>query len=298
MKPFFFILAFACSMLSAKVVEKKIVVVIPSYNNEQWLELNITSILDQKYHNYRVIYLNDNSSDNTAKNVEALVRSLSSRSLRIISFDDNGSKNIPEKIEKFTQTLNERQAFFTLVNNKNRCGALENLYRAIHSCKGDEIIVTVDGDDWLYHNKVLTKLNQIYSSREIWMTHGKLIEYPNGSSAWCEAVPAELIARNAVRQFKCPSHLRTFYAWLFNKIALEDLIIEGEFYPMTWDMAIMYPMLEMAAERHFFFQEPNYVYNVSNPINDNKVNAELQRQLDRRIRNMQPYQRLETKSGT
>lgn len=293
MRVFLFGLLCICSILSAEVIEKEIVVVIPSYNNEQWYVRNLQSVLNQKYHNFRIIYVNDCSADKTAQCVESFARIYSPQSMQVIAFDDSFSQNIDEKVEAFKEIANQERVFFTLVNNKFRCGALENLYRAIHSCSGDEIIVTVDGDDWLYDDLVLQKVNGVYSSREVWLTHGTFIEYPNPRVDWCEPVPPELVAKNAVRQFKCPTHLRTFYAWLFKKIALQDLLYEGKFFAMTWDMAMMYPMLEMAAERHYFITDLNYVYNNINPINDNKVNAELQRQLDRYIRSMKPYQRLE-----
>ena len=61
---------------------------------------------------------------------------------------------------------------------------------------------------------------------------------------------------------------------------------------MTWDQAIMFPMIEMAAERHAFIPEVTYVYNVVNPINDNKVDPQLQRDLEEFIRSRQPYERL------
>ncbi len=294
MRLFLFSLFFVCSFLSAEIPEKEIVVVIPSYNNEQWYVRNLRSVLEQKYQNFRVVYVNDCSKDRTAEGVEELAKVYASHSLRVFPFDDTFSDTIPESAEKFKEALNRGKVFFTLVNNNSRRGALENLYRVIHSCEGHEIIVTVDGDDWLSDEGVLQRINEAYSSKEIWMTHGKFIEYPNSWIEWNEPVPPELVARNAVRQFKCPSHLRTFYAWIFKKIALQDLLFEGKFFAMTWDMAIMYPILEMAAERHHYFSEPNYFYNNINPINDSKVNAELQRQLDRYIRNMKPYQRLES----
>ena len=62
---------------------------------------------------------------------------------------------------------------------------------------------------------------------------------------------------------------------------------------MTGDMAIMYPLLEMAAERHLFINHVNYIYNIANSLNENKVNAALQNRLDAYIRSMPPYQRLE-----
>jgi glycosyltransferase involved in cell wall biosynthesis len=279
--------------IDANPVEKEIVVVIPSYNNEQWYERNLQSVLEQNYSHFRIIYVNDCSQDRTGECVEKWVRSNKEDALCVMSFDEGFSPSIPAITEKFKNAVNRERAFFTLVNNTFRCGALENLYRMIYSCEDHEIIVTVDGDDWLADADVLKRINEVYSTQEVWMTHGKFTELPMYWAEWNEPVPADLIARNAIREFKCPSHLRTFYAWIFKKIALEDLLIDGKFFPMAWDMAIMFPILEMAGERHYYFSAPNYIYNNMNPINDNKVNAELQRQLDRFIRNMKPYQRLE-----
>ncbi|MBS0605188.1 MAG: glycosyltransferase family 2 protein [Verrucomicrobia bacterium] len=290
---FIFSLFFVCSALFAEVVEKEIVVVIPSFNNERWFVQNLQSVLNQKYHNFRIVYVNDCSTDKTAESVESLARLFAPESLRVITFDDSFSNNIEEKVEKFKEAINQERVFFTLVNNRFRCGTLENQYRVFHSFKGHEIIVTVDGDDWLTDDEVLQRVNEVYSSSEVWMSHGNLIELSNGNSSWCQPVPPELIATNQVRQFRCPTHLRTFYAWIFKKIALSDFLIDGKFFPMTGDMAIMFPILEMAAERHHFFSRPNYVYNDTSQLNDNKVNAELQRQLDQYIRNMTPYQHLE-----
>jgi hypothetical protein len=190
--------------------------------------------------------------------------------------------------------VNAQSHKFTLVSNVNRCGGLCNIYRAVHCCKNNEIIVTLDGDDFFYHDKVLAELNEVYSNKEVWYTHGSLMEYPAGHVTWCEPIKPEVIATHSYRKGKCPSHLRTFYTWLFKKIKLEDLLYEGNFFPMTWDMAMMFPMAEMAAERHAFIKEPNYVYNMATPFNDNKVDPDLQNRLDKIIRNKTPYKRLES----
>lgn len=58
---------------------------------------------------------------------------------------------------------------------------------------------------------------------------------------------------------------------------------------MTWDMAMMFPMLEMSGHRSKFISEFLYTYNLSNPINDHKVNQKLQQKLDRLIRGMTKY---------
>lgn len=261
---FIFIFSFFFTLLQGEGIEEKpFVVIIPSYNNIKWYKSNLDSVLEQNYTNYRIIYVDDCSKDGTAEAVEEYLK---------------------QKVQKTP---------IEFIKNRERVGAMANLYGAIHSCKDNEIAVLVDGDDWLYHDDVLKHLNEIYSSGEIWFTHGNLMEYPMGHVTWCEPIPAEVIANRTYRNFKCPSHLRTFYVWLFKKIRLQDFLYKGEFLKMAWDMAIMYPLAEMAEERHAFVSEVTYAYNMSNPINDNKVDADLQNYLDRVIRNRPPYQRLE-----
>ena len=45
--------------------QNKFKIVIPSYNNEKWVEYNTASIISQTYKNYDVLYINDKSTDNT-----------------------------------------------------------------------------------------------------------------------------------------------------------------------------------------------------------------------------------------
>lgn len=250
----------AASLFAAK----PIVVLTTSYNNQKWALKNVDSILQQDYENYRVVYVDDASTDGTADLVE------------------KGVQEHPKKVP------------FTLIRNSERKGALANIYYAIHDhCRNEEIVVSLDGDDWFYDNQVLKKIDAIYSSSDVWLTHGAMIEYPNNGTGWSIPIPEEIVQANAFRQYRCPSHLRTFYAWLFKKIKLEDLQYEGQFFKMTWDQAIMFPMCEMAGKRHYFIKELTYVYNMANPINDNKVDPQLQNNLEAIIRAMPPYQCLE-----
>ena len=245
--------------------EQPMVIVIPSYNNALWYAQNLKSIFKQKYSNYRIIYIADGCGspnyDGTAELVEQYI----------------ATHHMEDKV--------------TLIKNYERRGALYNLYHAIHSCDDDEIIITVDGDDALAHDQVLAALNDFYTDKDIWLTHGSFIEYPTGAHRWSENIPAHIINSNEFRSFKCASHLRTFKAWLFKEIKEEDLKYNGEFYTMTWDQAIMFPMCEMAGERQIFL-DIVYVYNVANQINDCKVNAQLQRDLEKHIRAMPKYSKL------
>ncbi len=246
-----------------EIPEKPMVVLITSYNNSRWLNKNLISVLKQNYSNYRIIYIDDCSQDGTGKLAHDLIHTL------------------------------KQESKITLICNKERKGALANIYDAVWSCSNEEIIVSLDGDDWFPDVSVLKKINAEYTKSEIWLTHGTLIEYPNKSTSWCIPVPENIIKQNLFRTYRCPSHLRTFYAWLFKMIDVDDLLHEGQFFSMTWDQAIMFPMIEMAGERHSFIKDTVYVYNVANSINDNKVNAGLQNQLEAIIRAKKPYSRLE-----
>jgi len=243
--------------------ERPIVVLTTSHNNKKWVSKNISSILNQDYSNFRVIYIDDASTDGTAKAVAKIV------------------------------TRHPKKSIFHLVRNPKRIGALANIYYAIHNrCQDEEIVVSLDGDDWFYDNQVLKRIDAIYSSEEVWLTHGTMIEFPKLQLGWSIPIPKEIIEANAFRKYRCPSHLRTFYAWLFKKIKIEDLQYQGHFFAMTWDQAMMFPMCEMAGERHYFMPYITYVYNMVNPINDNKVNPQLQNNLEAIIRSMPPYERL------
>lgn len=240
--------------------DRRFVIVIPSYNNERWAERNIESALRQNYPYFRVIFVDDCSRDNTYALAEATAR-------------------------KYPNTDS------IVVKNPTRIGALANLYNAIHSCADDEIVLTLDGDDWLAHDNVLTHLNNVYKSGNIWLTYGQYTNHPDGGRGISQPIPQNIIDRNGFRHFTwCASHLRTFYSWLFKKIARHDLTMnDGSFFPMTWDFAIMFPMLEMAGSHSQFIGETLYVYNLENPINDHKVNRKLQADLDGLIRGKAKY---------
>lgn len=287
-----FCFVFSLSNLFCDFEQKPILVVIPSYNNCEWYFKNLSSVFDQEYENYSIIYINDNSSDKTGDLVEAFVKERIT-DYQIVTFTAPREADIQSSTEEFIKLVNKKKCFFTLVNNKYRqYGSLGNIYRAVYSADDDTIILNLDGDDWLSRSDVFAELNETYSKKNVWLTHGRFIEYPHGASDWSLKIPDSVVKENAFRKFRMPSHLRTYYSWLFKKIRLEDLLYEGVFCPMTGDMALMFPMIEMAGERHAYIDKVNYVYNMASSINDNKVNAQLQRDIDAYIRALPPYPRL------
>jgi len=262
----FFLFSLIASALHAENSnEKPIVIVIASYNNAKWYQKNIESVLFQRYKNYRVIYIDDASTDGTRELVQVYI--------------------------KHTY-LRHRTTF---IANEVRRGALYNQYHAIHSCADNEIIIILDGDDWFPHCDVLQIINQVYQDPAIWLTYGQFVEYPSKGIGFCKPMPLWVVEQNAFREFThIPSHLRTFYAWLFKQIKKEDLLYEGEFLKMTGDIAAMFPMIEMARDGHFrFISDILLTYNAENSLNDHKVSKELQKKMDIHIREQERYPALD-----
>lgn len=303
MKKLLFFIGFV-SLISAE--QKRFVIDICSYNNAQWFEKNISSVLEQNYpsSHFRVIYTDDKSPDGTGDLVEKYLK----------DNDQNG------------QVL--------LIKNKERRRALANHYNAIHLCDDDEIILTLDGDDWLAHKNVLHNLNELYNKNDIWFAYSRFENWPKkgsraGGAEYSRAVPEDIINHNAYRKYTwvC-GQLRTFYAWLAKGIKLEDLILSkplrfdkslnkkflglieklssnqlkraykstnefiGTFFPSACDVALMIPMLEMAGKRIAYIDEPIYIRNLGTDINDHKVDPSMQLYCARYIREFNEYQPL------
>ena len=250
-----FVLICTTPVHTIKISEKPIVVVIPSYNNQSYYKKNLQSVFQQQYNNYRIIYLNDASTDKTLQNVQ-----------------------------KYIQQC-KQQHRVTIINNTKNMGALYNHYTAAHLCQDHEIIINLDGDDFLKHKHVLSRVNKAYQDPNIWMTYGQFehLYYSKAKGGFytkpgsCKQIPKNIAHLNIYREYGwCSSHLRTFYAGLFKHIKLQDLLEDSSFYRSACDMAIMYPMLELSGGKFTFINEILYTYNCLNPNNVFRTNVKKQ----------------------
>ena len=67
---------------------------------------------------------------------------------------------------------------------------------------------------------------------------------------------------------------------------------KGDFYDVTYDQAIMLPLLEMAGEHVKFISSVLHVYNKENPLNVDKIKTTKQAQTAKEIRSKPKYPRL------
>lgn len=238
----------------------KFLVVVPFYNVEEWIEKCVDSIKNQTYENFSCVLIDDMSTD---RSYERCVKSVG---------DDSR---------------------FSIVKNVEKKYALKNIVEGIILANpvDDDIIVTIDGDDWLYDDKVFQKVNQAYEYTGCLLTYGNYERYPDGKLGHCSKYSANVINTNSFRQDMWrASHLRTFKYKLWKNIKEKDFLDnEGSYLDVTWDLAFMFPMLEMAGDRQECFIEPLYVYNMSNPMNDFKKKLQRQRTYDGIIRRRPRY---------
>lgn len=240
--------------------EREFVVVVPSFNNDAYFERNLDSIFSQEYKNYRVIYIEDFSTDNTYANVKDYIE----------------RKGVQDVV--------------TLIQNQENRKALYNLYTAVHSCSNDQIVVLLDGDDWFAHPYVLRDLNHYYEDENVWMTYGQYMRHPDNQMGMCAPVTKKFLHNAEMRANKWQySHLRTFYAGLFKRVKLQDLIENGKFLSVAWDLAIMLPMMEMAREHAYFTPDVFYVYNYETPLNDAKIRLMEQERVEKYVRSLPIY---------
>jgi glycosyltransferase involved in cell wall biosynthesis len=237
----------------------KYIIIVPFYNVEEWILTNLNSVLAQTYDNYECYYVDDISTD---------------KSFELLS--------------------NESHDRINVFKNSKKALALKNIYDAINRANpnDEDIIVTLDGDDWFARKDVLEILNTYYCNDDTLMTYGTYIDYPTGRIPHnVFKYSDEVINNSSYRQSPWQaSHLRTFKYKLWKQINVEDLKdSNGNFYEMAWDLAFMFPMLEMAGHRAKYVKEKVYCYNVSNPINDHKVDHGKQLRLDREIRRKSKY---------
>ena len=172
-------------------------IIIPFYNVEQYISTTIKSVIAQNYKNYECILINDKSTD--------------------ASYDT-------------CLSLIENKSSFKLVNNEDKKCSLENIYDTIHNfTSGEDIIVILDGDDFLFGPDALEYLNDFYNKEKCLLTYGSYINLSNSKRGkFAIKLPDYIIENNQFRNYQwCTSHLRSFKSSLFKKIDKKDLCDEN-----------------------------------------------------------------------
>jgi glycosyltransferase involved in cell wall biosynthesis len=256
----------------------KLKLIIGFYNPGDFIDTCISSVLTQDYDNYEILFIDDCSTDESYKKIPACIYS---------SHEDGTPKRNNEGeliiLEKHPLLEDTKCKNVTLWRASSQATALPNIHNAMMQfCTDpDDICVFVDGDDWLMKGTVLSEINDLYNKYDCWITYGQAIWTDGRRGCASKYSPMEY---KHVR--KAPfriSHLRTWRAGLYHKIAEQDPTFSclkdsnNEFYKWGWDTAVMFALMELTPYEKLLYNESVlYVYNRDNPISEDKINQSAQ----------------------
>jgi glycosyltransferase involved in cell wall biosynthesis len=203
-------------------MQNKFLIVCFFHNAAEYIEKCVGSIMSQDYQNYRVLFVDDASTDNT------------------IDLIDNNEK-------------------FIKIKNQENKGLLYNYVTYLPTyANDDDIIIVLDGDDSLYGNKVLSYLNNFYNENNCLVTYGQSL-WTDGRKGFARQYTEQEFNNLSKNQFLA-SHLRTFKYTCFKELTNQDQNFDsfkdknGNFYMMSGDVATMYPIMEIAG-----FEKVKYI---------------------------------------
>jgi glycosyltransferase involved in cell wall biosynthesis len=232
-------------------MQNSFLIIVPVYNAVEYIGKCLDSIFSQNYKEFRVVVIDDCSDDGTI-----------------------------EVVKKYPVDI--------YINKQHMGTGLVGMIEAIRIFgKEEDIIVEVDGDDWLAGDFVLSYLNDVYQD-DVWLTYGQYSPLSGKYKNYCCDL-LDIKVKNEIGEWVdrpqhsynyresgiwVTSHLRTFKKWLWDKIDDNDFRDEnGEYLKFACDAAAMYPMIEMAGIHIKFIDKVLYIYNDLNPKNIFRIDA-------------------------
>jgi glycosyltransferase involved in cell wall biosynthesis len=241
-------------------------IITTCHNCEGYISSCIKSIQMQEERNWEMYIMDDASTDSSVKVASEFAR----RDSRII----------------ITQNKKNKGAIFNKTIN----------FASVAKPNDEDIIVTVDGDDYLKHPKTLSYLNTIYS-KGYWLTYGGIDH--TAQKTFPEDFYTEINWSVSLRNQRfCISHLRSHKFFLLKNIKTIDLKDKQKnFFKYGEDVTLFIPMAEMAGEnRCFHIKDKLYYYRFHNDnIHQCSKNKERGKQIQGDLSFRVPYKRMKKK---
>ena len=236
-------------------------------NCQDFLERSLTSVFAQDYKNFKILLVNDASEDNS---------------------DAICQKFIDQYPDQIIYTKNEDRKY-----------ALYNQQRAIFDYTNPEdIVVTVDGDDFFSGVDSLSYVNDFYTKENCLMTYGQY-QRLNGNRGQPRPFQSEEEFNNLRSIPFFVSHLRTFKAKVFHEIKNQDPELtcmkdeHGNWYRIGCDMVFCLPLLEVAGyDKVKYIDKVLYIYN-HHQHSDDRIHGAEQIKTDRECRTKNKFSRKE-----
>ena len=223
----------------------RFVFIIPFRNVKDFISQFSDTLLKQDNKNWIAIFCDDESNDGTINNIPK---------------DDR----------------------FIIRRNEKRITALPNIHFGIieSNLEEEDVVCLLDGDDFLIRKDALDIINNLYQDETL-LTYGQYV-WPNGQPGHCIAYTKDSFEKLRTGGYWA-SHMRTFKYKLYKELMNQDPELscykdkDGNFYTITYDVAIMTPLMEIAGfERVKFNPDPVYYYRIHQQ-NDHFVDPTLQK---------------------
>jgi glycosyltransferase involved in cell wall biosynthesis len=216
----------------------RFIVLVTVHNSKEWIKKCLDSVLSQDYKNYRLLIIDDHSTDGTW-----------------------------DIVSKYDACI--------VRNDKNMVHSLINMVTGLKAFffDSEDIIVCLDGDDWFENDHVLSYLNEVYQ-KDIWLTWGQFVPLSGAYKNYCRPLSAINVNSQTYRKSGVwvTSHVKTFRKKCWDLIREDDFKKDGEWLITCGDCAMMYPIIEMAGDKRIkFIDRVLYVYNDLNPANHMKT---------------------------
>jgi hypothetical protein len=169
-----------------------------------------------------------------------------------------------------TKKLIDGDSRFNLIVNQEKKFKLRNLDELITQFDNEDIVIEIDGDDFLLSSDTVSDIRNLYSDGNVWLTNGSFM-YSNGNPGFSSKCNPDTV-RKDVFTF---SHLRTWKTFLWK--AIPDSYLrddDGSYFKSAADVAYTFSLLELAGDENYrFIPKLYYVYNAESPYNDHKIGS-------------------------
>lgn len=216
--------------------------------------------------------------------------------VRHIFIDDASPDNTPEIVERWLENNPLHRVEF--IHNLPRRRAFENNLIGFRMARPGDIVLELNGDDWLPDAGVLRFFDKVYADPDVWITFNTLRQ-ADGTLTIASGPPRRVIEEGGIRSWRwCTSHLHTFRYELFALI--DDEVFRnpktGGYWETAHDQATYLPMFELAGRHARHIHRVTYVYNFHS-MSDEMVDSSGQRAAAAAIRELPVHGPVESLDG-
>lgn len=227
--------------------QRRIVVISPFWNAENYLKDHVLSVFQQEYDNYVHILINDASTDGSMDVIKDLSHD------RLVLFE-----------------------------NTEQRGAIRNQIETFKFLKHDDIVVLLDGDDSLVNNNTIFHYYNDLYDQGYDFTYGSMLSLADNIPLVAQDYPSVIHETKDYSSIRFPwgipyTHLRTFRGELARDLDKDKFKVDGKWMMAGADNPLFYELIAKA-KKPKAVKEIMVKYNDLNPLNDYKIRAKEQNQ--------------------